>query len=386
MEVLTALAYALVIVHFKVATPVAVILGGIALLWILRSVWQSTELRRLQHLVAASKEELDNVITNRVWHLSKLDAVLKSFSGSGLDGEALSNIATEKVLEIIPCDVVGLWVDNGQTVVTAYAGELEALEGAEHYVDLTGAQQTQEVFLDKRTKKGLERRFCLLAPVSHAGVKGAIVLCRSRGEFNESQRTLLEEVGKSLAVAIRNALVYTEALREAEEDAMTGLLNHKSFQLRLTEAVQNAETHKEACSVVMLDMDSFKQLNDTYGHMVGDQALKTVAACLKQNSRSFDLLARYGGDEFAIIMPRAGVDQAAKALARTQASLQEHGMTTAEGQQITLAISFGISSYPIDGNSPGELVSKADQELYRAKALLKQDRSTESSGSEVAAL
>ncbi|HSA59356.1 MAG TPA: GGDEF domain-containing protein [bacterium] len=151
-----------------------------------------------------------------------------------------------------------------------------------------------------------------------------------------------------------------ELVLEATTDELTGILNFRAFQERVQEELTRAGRMGKPLSLILADIDHFKEFNDTYGHLAGNEALKTLAALLKRNSRRYDLAARFGGEEFALVLPETdGIKAAAIAERfRAAAAAHDHGLT----------ISCGVAAYPAEAKDLDGLIARADQKLYAAKS------------------
>jgi diguanylate cyclase (GGDEF)-like protein len=160
------------------------------------------------------------------------------------------------------------------------------------------------------------------------------------------------------------------ALREqAVTDSLTGLANRRYLETRLREEAGRARRHGLAFTLTMLDLDDFKTYNDREGHPAGDALLIAIARVIRSAARDTDLVARYGGDEFAVVSPETRVDEALSLAERIRGSLARHrfalpGMPAAGG----ITLSAGVAGFPEDAGDPGTLVRAADAALYRAKA------------------
>lgn len=186
--------------------------------------------------------------------------------------------------------------------------------------------------------------------------------------YNEPRRIaeedlhLLASFGNQAAIAIENARLFTETRRLANTDALTGLYNHRYFYHILDTEMKRARRYGRALSLIMLDIDHFKEFNDQYGHLAGDEALRSLAQILRKNSRRVDTVARYGGEEFAIILPETDLAQAAVQAERLRAAAEEHQWP--EGH---LTISLGAAALTPAMVRVEDLVRAADQPLYQAK-------------------
>lgn len=156
-----------------------------------------------------------------------------------------------------------------------------------------------------------------------------------------------------------------EANRALEQaaltDGLTGLKNHRAFQESLHSLVQMAERHQEPLSLIMLDIDYFKQFNDRFGHPEGDELLKQVAEVLRQSARAYDVVARYGGEEFALLLPNTPLPQAVQVAERIRAQISQ-----IQNPHAPISASLGVASYRA-GTAPATLLYEADAALYRAK-------------------
>lgn len=151
-------------------------------------------------------------------------------------------------------------------------------------------------------------------------------------------------------------------------DGLTGVLNHATLMAELEHAVAFAKRHGEPICFLMLDLDHFKRINDTHGHMIGDQVLMHVARVFRKVVRHSDLLGRYGGEEFGVILRRCPPANGRQIAEKLRQSLAESPMVLRNGEEITLRVSIGVSSYPGSGESGADLCDAADRALYRAKS------------------
>tara|TARA_B100000315_G_C14510443_1_gene556690 strand:- start:245 stop:1048 length:804 start_codon:yes stop_codon:yes gene_type:complete len=162
--------------------------------------------------------------------------------------------------------------------------------------------------------------------------------------------------------AIENSQSFESTLAKAHTDSLTSLWNYGYFQYKLDEELTKAESADLPLSIMMVDVDDFKKFNDTNGHIQGDNALKQLSEVLKENSRKIDILCRYGGEEFSLILPANNKKEALLLGERIRKSVQEKKIL---GSNFT--VSIGISSFPQDSKDKIELIEKADQALYQAK-------------------
>jgi len=187
-------------------------------------------------------------------------------------------------------------------------------------------------------------------------------------EFGEDEVQLLSTFASQAAVSIENARLFEETRQLAITDPLTGLANHRQFYTQLAREVRRAQRYERPLSLLMLDLDHFKQFNDTYGHLGGDRALREVSEVLRQNARAVDILARYGGEEFAIILPETDLQRAVFQAERVRNAVAAFPFLGAEAGAGSLTVSIGVAALGREMGKEQELVHEADQALYRAKA------------------
>lgn len=156
---------------------------------------------------------------------------------------------------------------------------------------------------------------------------------------------------------------------QAQTDPMTGLYNYGYFAQMIQKYFSLAQKYKSPLSLIMVDVDFFKKLNDTYGHPMGDKVLRTIAHLIRENARNDDLVCRYGGEEFAVILPRTGLIQGGELAERIRVAIEEYYSLYGEleGLATSVTVSLGVSSFPERALSPKSLREQADAALYLAK-------------------
>lgn len=151
-------------------------------------------------------------------------------------------------------------------------------------------------------------------------------------------------------------------------DELTDLFNYRYFNQTLEKEIQRRERYKRPLTLMMLDLDNFKSTNDTFGHLVGDLVLKQAASLIKKNTRGCDLVARYGGDEFSVILPETTEEEALIVAKRIREAIDEYDFKTLEGKSISdLSVTIGLSSLPDKSKDKKELIDTADSALYKGK-------------------
>jgi diguanylate cyclase (GGDEF)-like protein/PAS domain S-box-containing protein len=254
-----------------------------------------------------------------VW-TTDLDLRLTSCAGAGLRGTKTRNedLLGQSVYEYLKCQ------DRHTTPIVQHCDALRGISSQFEY---------------KRNNRVLELHLELLRSPT-----GEIIGCIGAGlDITERKKT-------------------EEKMRyQATHDALTGLANYREFLDTLEREVRRGERSKRSFAVLLLDLDASKSINDRLGHLAGNQALKRLSEVMKEQSRSTDLAARYGGDEFAVLLIDSDPGMARQIAARVQSAL-------ASGrEEPRLSVSIGVSVYPDDGRSAQELLESADRELYQRK-------------------
>jgi diguanylate cyclase (GGDEF)-like protein len=179
---------------------------------------------------------------------------------------------------------------------------------------------------------------------------------------------MLTMLANQAGLAIENSQLYEKTLMLANLDSLTELWNHGYFQYLLNTELEKARMIQTPLSLLMLDIDNFKIYNDALGHQSGDQILRDLATLLKNQSRKMDFVCRYGGEEFAIILPQADKEEALLIAERLRMDIERHGFIHEEVlPSKKLTVSLGIASFPEDGLLPAELITASDKFLYQAK-------------------
>lgn len=169
------------------------------------------------------------------------------------------------------------------------------------------------------------------------------------------------------AVAIENARLHRLIQKQAKTDPLTQLLNRREFEEQLAREVERAQRFGTPVGLVVLDLDDFKLINDRFGHLAGDGVLKAAAVAIRQCTREIDQPARWGGEEFAVILPHTGIDGAARLAERLRQAIAERQIPTPDGRSVRVTASFGVAALPGSGATQVELTAAADDAVYRSK-------------------
>jgi diguanylate cyclase (GGDEF)-like protein len=213
--------------------------------------------------------------------------------------------------------------------------------------------------------------------VAHGRIVGTLTAYVSRPRvFTDETRRLVRLYAAQAAIAIANAALLAETRRLARDDDLTGVLNRRSLLERLDVQIAEATRHGETFGVVLCDVDGLKVVNDSAGHLVGNEVLRASARAMRQATRAEDLVARFGGDEFVILLPRTGPLPAQAIVGRIAARLREERYMWAGRANELPRASFGIAWFPVDGRDADALISTADARMYEDKARARTTRIT----------
>ena len=237
-----------------------------------------------------------------------------------------------------------------------------------HFLPAAGELRDKDtpVFTKKIKLRGIESLLVLPLIAADEAIGTFVIASKASHFFGKDKRELLGVIANQVAVSAKNAEMYRAMEEMATTDGLTGLVNHRTFQVRTADLLSRAERQGGKLTLLLTDVDHFKKVNDTYGHPIGDQVLKAVAAVCRAQVRKIDVAARYGGEEFAIVLD--GTDLAgARVIAeriRTEIEKQQHA---SEKGPFQCTLSLGIASFPDDGRDPKTLIGRADEALYFAK-------------------
>jgi len=198
---------------------------------------------------------------------------------------------------------------------------------------------------------------------------GALVLYHTdRDAFAADQRRLLGRVAAQAAAVIANAMVFERTQEQSLTDVLTGLPNRRYLDRQFGQELARAQRHQGRLSLLVLDMDRFKQINDGFGHQAGDRALKEVAQVLRSSLRVYDVCARFAGDEFVVVLGDCDPAQAERRRQELQLAIAELPFEPAPGQSLALGVSIGVASFPEDAQTADEMIAIADRRMYADKA------------------
>ncbi len=211
-----------------------------------------------------------------------------------------------------------------------------------------------------------ETRSRMCIPLVSFGQKlGVLALASSHaGAFDDADRQSMESVADMCATAIQNAHHVERVRQLAYIDGLTGIFNRRFFELRIGEEIERAKRFNTGMAIIIIDIDHFKRLNDEFGHLLGDEVLRQVSSIFSQHLRKIDVVCRYGGEEFVIVLSQTGAEHAMKVAQKLRNLVAEWQFP---GVPRPVYISAGVATFPEHGTERDQLVKAADSALYTAK-------------------
>jgi diguanylate cyclase (GGDEF)-like protein/putative nucleotidyltransferase with HDIG domain len=292
--------------------------------------------------------------------------------GSSLGVADAMALIHDKVSKLVPFTTCALFLgddEHGYVCRYAYGPGTEALFKwtTKSWSDLSLRLPS---CADGRGGKGEDLTALLPCPLTFEGrlIGGLVVYHTVPGCFTDEHRRVLGRVSEQAAAVIYNSTRFEQTEHESHTDPLTGLANRRSLDRQFEAGLVRAARAKETISVVVLDLDRLKEINDTYGHEAGDRALRVVGNVLRSTVRTNDLCARFAGDEFIVVLWDCSTENETRRVDELQATVAAHPFEPRPGVRVSLSISAGAARFPLDGNSFDELLAAGDERMYRDKA------------------
>ncbi|MGB7922710.1 MAG: diguanylate cyclase [Pyrinomonadaceae bacterium] len=350
-----------------------------------------TEAETLRHREEASSIAYLDQIKNAHREVYALYEIARTF-GSSLDIQDTVSILVNKVKHIIPFDTCVVYLhDEAKGYATAAHVAGKNSEVLRDRCVAPGEGVTGFALANRRAinriDPGLDFTNVELAPGNPYRSMAALPLVRDGqllgalsiysmelGEYTDDHMRLLDTVARLASDALSNAMHHAEAESHALTDPLTELPNARCMYMRFEQEASRARRTGRPFQVVMLDLDDFKQVNDTFGHQIGDQMLREVARLLHSQLREYDFLARYAGDEFVAIVQELVGDQVEELRERIENTISNFSLRVRAGHHARVGISVGAATYGTNGETLDQLLIAADEAMYSAKSLHKQRR------------
>ena len=285
---------------------------------------------------------------------------------SGLDRQGLLKVVVETALGACGAEF-GTIALSGHDGAEAEAGKAS---GAIH--DLAAAAEVDALAEDELVVRERNGTFTMASPLRQMSEPpsnvGVMTIARRGEEFTAAQREVFLYLVGQVSSSIENIALHELVSQQAVTDELTGLSNNRRFRELISKEAVRAERFGHELSLIMLDIDDFKQINDTYGHLQGDEVLRMVGRVLHLESRGVDEPSRYGGEEFAVALPETGVDGALELAERIRVRIESEHVSRGEGPgAVTVTASIGTASMPGSAAGAEALIAAADAALYEAK-------------------
>ncbi len=286
---------------------------------------------------------------------------------ANLDRPALLELALDTAVDAVQagCGRVSARADSAEGLQ-----EVARLGAMEEFHDAVAEAEEEALQTGRLGERLAEERMVLSLPLGALGpdgpTHGVLTVARSGRPFSEDERELLESLAAQTSLALENVDLHFQVRRQAVTDELTGLANHGRFQELLNAEVEQVRRYHHSLGLIMLDIDDFKAINDTYGHLQGDLVLRAVAHIVRDNSREADTPARYGGEEMALILPHTDIDGAYVIAERVRVAIAALQIPRVGGDgSLATTASVGVAAAR-DGTREA-LISAADAALYEAK-------------------
>ena len=222
------------------------------------------------------------------------------------------------------------------------------------------------------TRKKERNEFVIAIPlICGERILGVLEGTRKESAFRKAEAALLDALSRPIASALANAVRIGEAERLSQTDDLTKLHNARYLRQFLLNEIRRARRYGTNVAALFLDLDDFKQVNDVHGHLAGSHVLMEMAAVILSSIRDTDAVARYGGDEFVIVLPDTGIELAGTVAERIRSKITGHSFNGGRNLKLSLTASFGVAAFPQHASSPQQLIACADRAMYEAKAASK---------------
>jgi diguanylate cyclase (GGDEF)-like protein/putative nucleotidyltransferase with HDIG domain len=321
--------------------------------------------------------------------------------GTSLGVSDTMSLITSKLMSLVPFMSCALFLHDepSETLRCRFATGLEAedigkimmrsgqgLSGwvARNKRPLVNARPSADFEAAGITGRETTLQSALVSPLmSNDKLIGTLVVYHTAADFyTDDHRRLLERVSKQASAVINNSIVFEQTQEASLTDPLTGLPNTRFMFMHLARELKRAERLKNEVALLVMDLDSFKEINDTHGHHVGDRALRTVAAVLRNLIRPYDICVRYAGDEFIVVLPGCGQEEAERKRLEAQRTVDATLFEVRPGRRAPLAMSIGAAIFPHDGDTYEALLATADGRMYRDKTRRKRPRLQAATGTD----
>jgi diguanylate cyclase (GGDEF)-like protein len=352
-----------------------------------REVLAHIDAARAREKAGSRRQDMGRQLKRTTQRLGILTDIVKT-ANSILEPRKVIELIMQKIQQLIPCEVWSMLMldeEKGELTFELALGEkgkdvstlrVKVGEGVAGWVAQTGKPTiVNDTSKDPRFARRFDEkthfvtRSILCAPlISRGRTIGVVqVINRLGGKFTQADLDLLLTLVEPCAIAIENAILFQRTEQLTITDDLTKLFNSRYLNLYLSREIKRCKRHGIPLSIIFLDLDGFKSVNDLHGHLAGSATLTEVGTILAQAVRESDILARYGGDEFVVVLPETPPSGALVIAERIRRAIESHVFLRDAGLEARISASFGIASYPDHALTPEGLIQKADQAMYRVK-------------------
>jgi len=348
------------------------------------------------NITAFAREKLLTESRSRLKRLSQkfdtLTNIVKT-ANSVLDPKRVTELIMESIQHLVPSEAWSILLidESNQDLFFELARAEEGRtigqfrikvgEGIAGWVAATGQSAiVNDVSKDKRflpvidEKSKFNTRSILCAPlISRGRTLGVVEIINKRDNvpFTDSDLEIVLTLVEPAAIALENAILYQRAKELSITDDLTKLYNSRYLLEHLGKEIKRCRRSSCSVSMIFLDLDGFKEVNDHYGHLIGGKALIEVGAVIRSCVRDVDVTARYGGDEFTIVLMETTTQGAVTIAERIRSNIREHVFLEEDGLDVRLSASLGIATYPTHAQTPEDIIRLADRAMYRVKGSTK---------------
>lgn len=336
-------------------------------------------------LASESSRSSDEAASSRIANATQKFAALWEISqvtNSTLDLHDWLYGLASRIAKVLPCDACAVFLIDGQQEYSvchaswpAAATEIEKLRAVLGSAGTGQCSGESRPYVLRQSCDQLERpdgepaqlpyEAIAVAPLRFESTcLGSINLYRRQGSFTVEELDMLDAVARHASVPVANARLYQATRENADRDPLTGLYNLRYFYAEMDAELARARRLHREFSLVAIDLNHFKNVNDTLGHGAGDELLCEIARLFSDTVRDYDTVVRYGGDEFVVILPEANAQAAAETITRLQAAVEAHTEGAPKLRTLGFGVSFGAASFPHDGKDARELLARADERMY----------------------
>jgi len=366
--VFSALTYLLVhVTHIPGAHPMTVGLLVIkaALIVFLTVVVAASVSRHVQYelrMREATEEEqrLNEQLQRRLSELAAVSQITEIIHSS-LDFDRVGPLVLEVLTKVVNVPSCALFVIDKRKSETLFSASVGLIDEEPDMGSISGMADGLEM---------ADSHFACISVMDHHQMM--VVFCAEAeivDGLTEEDRLVLQAVSSELVVAVENSELYKLTKRLAITDDLTGLYNYRFLQQRLDEEIERAKRYDKDLSLLMLDVDDFKRFNDTHGHIAGDRALADLGRVLRANVREVDVVCRYGGEEFSIVLPETDAAGAFVVAEKVREAIAHHPFLDADEQPgVQVTVSVGLATFPAHAKDKESLLKMADDALYQAKS------------------